>query len=315
MSKHFTLRIFATLAFLPWGLDDAAAARIIGGSAIFTLNEGLANSIGEFDAYFDDTKERDATLSDPAPGNAPFSETAANPGTIVLTDAVRPFGNVPSPYPGTPGQTRSRQVTTLDFDPADVLGSWEPSNDDYAFVGNSLLGEQIAFTGMQRWSGNFTGVLLYGDFALRYVFDGSSSRLLIASNIDFPHAAFAEVASPIITVSGSTLTISGELLTGGGLFVLDPSALPGSLLGSFALTASLTRPGDFNQDGIVDGSDFLVWQRDTTVGELDDWKANFGPNAASNATAAIPEPLSFPLSIAAIALLVSQHGRWRRRIK
>ena len=186
MSKHFTLRIFATLAFLPWGLDDAAAARIIGGSAIFTLNEGLANSIGEFDAYFDDTKERDATLSDPAPGNAPFSETAANPGTIVLTDAVRPFGNVPSPYPGTPGQTRSRQVTTLDFDPADVLGSWEPSNDDYAFVGNSLLGEQIAFTGMQRWSGNFTGVLLYGDFALRYVFDGSSSRLLIASNIDFP---------------------------------------------------------------------------------------------------------------------------------
>src|SRR5687767_1951200 len=137
MSRHLTLHVIATFAFIAWSLDAAVAARISGGTATFTLKEGVANSIGEFDAYFDDTKERDAALSDAAPGNAPFTETSATPGTIFLSDSVRPFGEVPSPYPGTPGQTRSPQLTTLDVDANDVLGSWEPSNDDLAFVGNS----------------------------------------------------------------------------------------------------------------------------------------------------------------------------------
>ena len=33
--------------------------------------------------------------------------------------------------------------------------------------------------------------------------------------------------------------------------------------------------GDFNADGTVDGTDFLLWQRDQRVGSLADWKANF----------------------------------------
>ena len=34
--------------------------------------------------------------------------------------------------------------------------------------------------------------------------------------------------------------------------------------------------GDFDLDGDVDGQDFLLWQRDPIIGQLDDWKANFG---------------------------------------
>ena len=38
-----------------------------------------------------------------------------------------------------------------------------------------------------------------------------------------------------------------------------------------------TTPGDFDEDGDVDGQDFLFWQRDPTVGDLAaDWEAHYG---------------------------------------
>lgn len=269
------------------------AAQIYAGAATLTMQEGLANSVGEFDAYFDDEKERNETLSDPAPGNALFTESATNPGTVSLDDPVRPFGEVPDPYPGTPGSTRSRQITTLDFDPADVLGTWDVSSDDFAFVGSTSLGEQIAFSGMQRWTGPFTGVLLYGDFALRY----TGSKLMLASNIDFPNAAFAEIGDPVISVTADTLTISGQLLIGGGLFVLDPSATPGTPFGEFVLTASLSLHGDFNRNGTVDAADYTVWRDGRGASYLpsdyDIWRMNFGRSVAGAITgAAVPEPAS-----------------------
>jgi hypothetical protein len=35
-------------------------------------------------------------------------------------------------------------------------------------------------------------------------------------------------------------------------------------------------PGDFDQDGDVDGRDFLLWQRNSSVGALGDWQENYG---------------------------------------
>jgi hypothetical protein len=35
-------------------------------------------------------------------------------------------------------------------------------------------------------------------------------------------------------------------------------------------------PGDFDQDGDVDGRDFLWWQRNTSVGALGGWQENYG---------------------------------------
>src|SRR5690606_34653882 len=34
--------------------------------------------------------------------------------------------------------------------------------------------------------------------------------------------------------------------------------------------------GDFDGDGDVDGRDFLLWQRNPSVGTLSDWQTNFG---------------------------------------
>jgi hypothetical protein len=232
MQRLFTKLICGFAAAMAASAANVAlAVSITGGSATITLQEGKANGISVFDAYFNDLATRAQTLADAAPGNEAFTRPAA--GTVLLSDPVRPAGVVP--YPGTPGATRSKQLTTLDVDPSDVLGGWTTSNDAFAFVGNTTLGEQIALTSMTRWTGPFTGSLLYGDFALRY----TGSKLVLTSNIDFLNAAFAEIGSPSISVIGNTLTITGDLLIAGGLSVLDPSAVPGTDFGDFSLTATL----------------------------------------------------------------------------
>lgn len=48
-------------------------------------------------------------------------------------------------------------------------------------------------------------------------------------------------------------------------------------------------PGDFNLDGKADGADFLLWQRDPSVGSLADWEARYGLPLSENAVA-VPEP-------------------------
>lgn len=239
---------------------QAFAATITGGTASWTVNEGFSDALGWLDANFSAGKTRAQTLSEPATGDAFYdrlsgaSGTLGNsttpgvngtPGTVVVGDTIRPYGEVPlndagGTTPGVPGNSRTRQATTLDFDPAHILGTWSTSLDLGAFVGAGVLGEQIAFTTMQRYGGPFTGVLVYGDFALR----NTGTKLTLTSNIDFLNAAFADIGSPQIMVSGNTLTITGDLLVSGGLNVLDPSSQIGEDFGDFAMTATITpEPG------------------------------------------------------------------------
>jgi hypothetical protein len=59
---------------------------------------------------------------------------------------------------------------------------------------------------------------------------------------------------------------------------------------------SASAPGDFNEDGRVDGRDFLLWQRGgspspLSAADLADWRANYdGPLEFLNAAQAVPEP-------------------------
>lgn len=75
-------------------------------------------------------------------------------------------------------------------------------------------------------------------------------------------------------------------------------------LGYFSILGSgwedLGIPGDFNGDGIVDGDDFLKWQRDdgSSAGLLE-WESNFGTAAA--AAAVIPEPKAISLILIGFA--------------
>jgi len=238
MKKHLT-QTFA-LALLSSLLSGAAAhaATISSGSATFTLNEGLANSISEFDALFSAATTRADTLALPAPGNVSFSESA----TVQFVDPLRPFGEVPAT-----GDGRARQSTNLDFNPADILGSWAASTENFGIFAPLDSGEQIALTLMQRYTGPFTGSLIYGDFGLRYVpgragtvaLGGTLSGLVLTSNIDFLNASWADLANASVSFSGDTLSISGDLLISGGLNALDPGAVVGTDFGNFSLTAQV----------------------------------------------------------------------------
>jgi hypothetical protein len=67
--------------------------------------------------------------------------------------------------------------------------------------------------------------------------------------------------------------------------------------------------GDFDDDGDVDGSDFLVWQRGgsptpVSAGDLADWRANYGTGGGSvGAIGAVPEPGTLGLLACGLGLL------------
>ena len=73
---------------------------------------------------------------------------------------------------------------------------------------------------------------------------------------------------------------------------------------------SLGLPGDFNNDGNVDGFDFLTWQRGgspnpLSASDLLDWETNYGNTSQVGAITVVPEPSSVVLlaaSVAAVAL-------------
>ncbi len=212
---------------------------ITSGSATLTINEGQADSISNFNAYFDELTTRSNILGLAAPGNKPFVDSGAS---VQLSDPIRPFGATPPS-----GLGRTPQLTTLQIENGtNVLGSWQSSADLGLFVGSNA-SEQIAFTSMQRYTGPFTGTLVYGDFALRYVSgrvglvrDGNTlSGLVLTSNIDFANAAFADIGNASINITNNQLLIGGDLLISNGLLALDPSATLGKNFGEFSMVANL----------------------------------------------------------------------------
>ena len=79
--------------------------------------------------------------------------------------------------------------------------------------------------------------------------------------------------------------------TPGEVFVLNKND------GILRMLVPLTTPGDFNADGVVDGRDFLLWQRDTSIGNLADWQNNYGMGSQAGAVA-IPEPATCVMLLA-----------------
>lgn len=64
--------------------------------------------------------------------------------------------------------------------------------------------------------------------------------------------------------------------------------------------------GDFNGDQKVDGRDFLLWQRNTSVGSLSDWQNNYGTGALTATVSAVPEPTGLVLLCAAALPLLGR---------
>jgi hypothetical protein len=137
---------------------------------------------------------------------------------------------------------------------------------------------------------------------------GSNVNLLgkqfILNGVDITNTLTAGVP---LTITQRNVTLSGIL--GDGLpfsFTLNSSgAYYTSVFSPNAtLTVSLLAGGDFDRDGDVDGRDFLVWQRNPSVGNLADWQSDYQSNLLA-VTTAVPEPtaillLAFSMAIASL---------------
>jgi hypothetical protein len=92
---------------------------------------------------------------------------------------------------------------------------------------------------------------------------------------------------------------------------------------SLSIAAQLA--GDYNHDGVVDATDYVVWSKSPAsnggAGGYDTWRANFGKTAASgtallsaDSTSAVPEPSSAALLLGLALLLTPSRRRARAEL-
>jgi hypothetical protein len=76
----------------------------------------------------------------------------------------------------------------------------------------------------------------------------------------------------------------------------------------------MNAPGDYNQNGVVDAADYVVWRKSGINGQqgYNDWRTHFGQIAGSGSGAvtgaAVPEPTTL-MQIILVATVVSTRRR------
>jgi len=123
-----------------------------------------------------------------------------------------------------------------------------------------------------------------------------------ADGVNFSELAFTNAFNPIIGIGGdlgsgveevraATFDLTGNTMSYLSIDIRTPDTF--IFLSEFVVEGTIVvgTPGDFDFDSDVDGNDFLVWQRDTTVGSLTDWQSQFGTGVGTTQVGtAVPEP-------------------------
>jgi hypothetical protein len=105
---------------------------------------------------------------------------------------------------------------------------------------------------------------------------GETIRLLTAAGAEIQNITYTDDPPwPTSEVDGGGYTLVIVDPWGDGS---DPAnwQVSGVLGGTPGTAEQQFTPGDFDQDGDVDGRDFLLWQRNPSVGNLSDWQNNYG---------------------------------------
>jgi hypothetical protein len=173
----------------------------------------------------------------------------------------------------------------MSFDPSFGLENLDPSTLKAVITGNAHTTIEV---------GDLAHIQ-YGNLAVEFdgysPVGGESYTLLLASSITGSN--FRATSLPMLPEG-----LSWDLDIGATSVILG---ITGSLPGL---------PGDYNENGVVDAADYVVWRKNNgTQEEYNTWRTNFGrtSGAASLAGATAPEPTSCVLLILAAAV-----GRLRR---
>lgn len=167
----------------------------------------------------------------------------------------------------------------------------------YAISGNSVSTVELRIVTTGTKSAVPTAAWrLDGAFVTSYSMSSSGGAPVEAFSLYFNKIAFGVVVDGEVSVSGWD-KVTNRAWTGHGLDTLLETELG---------AAQRALPGDFSLDAMVDGRDFLAWQRGDSpqpmsAADLSVWKAALG--AASTAvTTAAPEPTSWTTALCAWTL-------------
>jgi endonuclease I len=154
---------------------------------------------------------------------------------------------------------------------------------------------------------------------------GGGSKLEPGGGRSF--TAMLDTSTPGMFSASYTLNFSDENLPG--------ATAAGSLLLTLTgAVSAIANNADFNNDLVVNGRDFLVWQRglgqtgiapgDKSTGDADGngavdatdlqrWREQFGGAPSTNAAAAVPEPRALGMFVMGVCVLTLRCGRRPRR--
>jgi hypothetical protein len=160
-------------------------------------------------------------------------------------------------------------------------------------------------------------ILVVGEYEFVDAEAGGSADVVRLWINPTPGEAAAEATPTIVEGSLETPNLGGTLPIA-AFHMRNDTNTPGNVLideirvgTTFAdvlPAAAAGLPGDFNGDEIVNGADFLVWQRGgspqpLSTSDLELWKTNFGAVGGITSALAVPEPASSSLAALSIALV------------
>jgi uncharacterized protein YjbI with pentapeptide repeats len=129
--------------------------------------------------------------------------------------------------------------------------------------------------------------------------------------------------SPVLPIQTTTYQAPLGVLQSGAQYVYNVILSDDEVFGhenaswGFSDPFRLTLPGDYNQDGVVDAADYVVWRKtDGGQAGYDNWRKNFGNNIGSGASqsANVPEPSAFLLVTVSLVGVVCCYPVRRRPI-
>ncbi len=176
--------------------------------------------------------------------------------------------------------------------------------------------------------GNFIGTLsvgtnytqtAIGKLEIELSSTASHDELAVGGTASLAGTLAVSLLSGFVPAEGDAFEIITASGFGGTTFTTTTlPALTGSLVwnvdyGANSVTLSVTLPGDFDGNGVVDGADYVVWRNGSgSAADYDTWRAHFGQTATPAAGAsfvAVPEPAGWMMVGVGVAIVAARRLR------